>query len=53
MMSQGLRKMTEDQKKRAITRRLKHKTGGLGYWAAIDAQKFYAGSLKQVSAKKG
>lgn len=36
-MSKALRRMTQAERQRAITRRLKEKKGGLGYWAAVDA----------------
>lgn len=38
-MSQSLKSMTKSEKQRAIERRLREKKGGLGYLAAVDAEK--------------
>jgi len=38
-MSKGLRNMTEKERKEAIKRRINSRTGGIGYWAAVDAIK--------------
>lgn len=38
-MAKSLRSMSSEERSRAIERRLKNKTGGLGYWAAVDAKK--------------
>lgn len=44
-MSKGLRNYPEKQRISVIERRIKSKTKGLGYWAAVDA-------LSKVSAYK-
>jgi len=36
-MGKSLRSMSKQERKEAISRRLKNVTLGLGYWAAIDA----------------
>jgi len=38
-MSKSLSSMTKSEEQKAITRRLREKKGGLGYWAAVDASK--------------
>lgn len=38
-MSKSLRSMKPEERKQAIDRRIRNKTGGLGYWAVMDAKK--------------
>ncbi len=38
-MSKSLRSMKSEERKAAIDRRIRNNTGGLGYWAAMDAKK--------------
>jgi hypothetical protein len=38
-MSKPLRSMSDHERIRTILRRLSEKKGGLGYWAAVDAEK--------------
>lgn len=38
-MAKGLRNMSEIERREAVRRRLANGTKGLGYWAAVDAQK--------------
>lgn len=38
-MSKSLSSMAKSEEQNAITRRLREKKGGLGYWAAVDAAK--------------
>ena len=38
-MSKGLRSVTKAEQKLTITRRMREKKGGIGYWAAVDAVK--------------
>ena len=45
-MSKGLRNMSKEEQKAAIARRLEKNTGGLGYWAAVDAK-------RKIEAQKG
>jgi hypothetical protein len=37
-VSKSIRSYPESERQRVIVRRLKGNTGGLGYWAAIDAE---------------
>jgi hypothetical protein len=48
-MSKPLRIYHGHEKREVIRRRLEEKTGGLGYWAAVDADK--AGALVIVKDK--
>ena len=38
-MSKSLKSMSAEERKQAIDRRIRNKTGGNGYWAAMDAKK--------------
>jgi len=38
-MTKSLRSIPSGQRQAAIDRRIKSKSGGLGYWAAVDALK--------------
>ena len=38
-MSKAIRSYPKDKQKEVIKRRLAEKKGGLGYWAAVDADK--------------
>lgn len=45
-MSKALKSMGKAKKEQAVSKRLRQKHHGLGYWAAVDCRK------KEVSAKK-
>ena len=49
-MSKALRNMSNTERVGAINRRLQERTGGLGYWAAID-DALYRLALKQAQEK--
>ena len=51
-MSKSLRSMSEYERSAAISRRLKSESKGLGYWAAVDAQK-RRGEIQTKEEKKG
>ncbi len=51
-MSKGLCNMTLSDRARAISRRLQGNERGLGYWAAIDAQKKIAAYRGGARKKK-
>lgn len=51
-MTKALRNMTKQEQEKAIARRLQSKTGGLGYWAAVDARKKQAQPVKQEITPK-
>lgn len=38
-MSKPIKSYPREQRASVIERRLKEKSGGLGYWSAVDAQK--------------
>jgi len=40
-MSKPLRSMSDVERKQAIARRLASQSKGLGYWAAVDADRKY------------
>ena len=46
-MSKGLWNMTKDERKAAIARRVNNTLKGLGYYAALDAQKREAEKSQQ------
>jgi hypothetical protein len=46
-MSKAIRSYPQSERRSVVSRRLEHKTGGLGYWAAVDAQK-HQGQVKKV-----
>ena len=46
-MSKSIRSYPQAEKRVVISRRLDRKSGGLGYWAAVDAQK-RQGEVKKV-----
>jgi len=46
-MSKSIRSYPQSERRSVVTRRIDHKTGGLGYWAAVDAQK-HQGQVKKV-----
>jgi hypothetical protein len=46
-MSKSIRSYPQSEKRGIISRRLQSKTSGLGYWAAVDAQK-HQGEVKKV-----
>jgi len=46
-MSKAIRSYPQSERRNVITRRLERKSGGLGYWAALDAQKLQ-GQVKKV-----
>lgn len=47
-MSKSIRSYPQAERRSVISRRIDHKSGGLGYWAAVDAQK-HQGEAKKVS----
>jgi hypothetical protein len=47
-MSKSIRSYPQSERRSVITRRIERKTSGLGYWAAVDAQK-HQGQVKKVS----
>jgi len=46
-MTKAIRSYPQSERRSVISRRLEHKTGGLGYWGALDAQK-HQGQVKKV-----
>jgi hypothetical protein len=46
-MSKSIRSYPQSERRVVIARRLQSKTSGLGYWAAVDAQK-RQGEVKKV-----
>lgn len=48
-MSKSLRSMSKQEQEKAIARRLQSNTKGLGYWAAVDAQKAKAQFSKKTT----
>jgi hypothetical protein len=46
-MTKSIASYPQSEKRVVISRRLERKTGGLGYWAALDAQK-RQGQVKKV-----
>ncbi len=46
-MSKSIRSYPQSERRSVISRRLERKSGGLGYWAAVDAQK-QQGQVKMV-----
>ena len=40
-MAKGLNQISKEEKRQAIIRRINSRTRGRGYWAAVDAIKFY------------
>lgn len=47
-MSKGLRSISADKREKAVLRRLKTKTLGNGYWAAVD----YLSKVKKAAKVK-
>jgi hypothetical protein len=47
-MSKAIRSYPQSERRVIIARRLQSKSSGLGYWAAVDAQK-HQGEVKKVS----
>jgi hypothetical protein len=47
-MSKAIRSYPQPERRGVISRRLERKSGGLGYWAALDAQK-HQGEVKKVA----
>ena len=45
-MSKPIKSYPHEQWIEVIERRLKEKKGGIGYWAAVDAQKILRGEKK-------
>jgi hypothetical protein len=45
-MSKPIKSYPREQRASVIERRLKEKKGGIGYWAAVDAQKILRGEKK-------
>jgi len=46
-MSKSIRSYPQSERRSVVSRRLDRKSGGLGYWAAVDAQK-HQGQVKKV-----
>jgi hypothetical protein len=46
-MSKAIRSYPQSEKRVVVSRRSERKSGGLGYWAAVDAQK-HQGQVKKV-----
>lgn len=46
-MAKAIRSYPQSERKSVIARRMERKTGGLGYWAAVDAQK-HQGQVKKI-----
>jgi hypothetical protein len=46
-MSKSIRSYPQSERRSVIARRIERKTSGLGYWAAVDAQK-HQGQVKKV-----
>jgi hypothetical protein len=46
-MAKSIRSYPQPERRSVISRRLERKSGGLGYWAAVDAQK-HQGQVKKV-----
>jgi len=49
-MSRSIKSFPEDQRKEAVLRRLKKRTKGIGFWAAMDAAKKHYPKDVQVSS---
>lgn len=48
-MSKPIRSYPESERAKVVARRLQNKTGGCGYWAAIDYQNKKAKKINAVS----
>jgi hypothetical protein len=48
-MSKSIRSYPQTERRVVISRRIDRKSGGLGYWAAVDAQK-HQGEVKKATA---
>lgn len=46
-MAKSIRSYPASERRAVIARRIDRKSGGLGYWAAIDAQKHQGGAKKK------
>jgi len=46
-MSKAISSYPQSERRAVVSRRLDRKSGGLGYWAAVDAQK-HQGQVKKV-----
>jgi hypothetical protein len=46
-MSKAISSYPQSERRAVVSRRLDRKSGGLGYWAAMDAQK-HQGQVKKV-----
>ena len=51
-MSKSLRSMSTVERRKAIARRLASGTKGLGYWAAVDAQRKEQQVQQRVEVEK-
>lgn len=46
-MSKSIRSYPQSERRAIVSRRIDRKSGGLGYWAAVDAQK-HQGEVKKA-----